>query len=207
MRKAKRKGGKVAARRSHARAREGPPKSGVPSSADVATDRLSRVLWIRQLIVEGAWQPGLTGRALAFEWGCSVKTVETFASEAHRQLRAGMDKSDFADLRAKALAFHQLIAHNAYRAGEYSAATKAMQAFCAVAGIGATPGGATRPQRQSSEPGAVVFSLADLERMAAELDAQADERRRREAEAKAAEAATALGDDEDDEGDDVGDES
>lgn len=172
--KGKAGGGKrgAAVGHSRARARETPPKYGVPTCAADATDVGSRVLWIRELISIGAWVPGVTSHALAYEWQCTANNVGRMAAEAHRQMRMGLTPEAAADMRTMALSFHQKVATEAFAAREFTAATKAMLAYCAVAGLDGPP---PAPAAKSSE--------ADLARAAEAVRARYLEAQRREAEA------------------------
>lgn len=71
-------------RGSRARAKEPPPPPPPPVAPDVA----ERVNLIAQVMREGLWVRGVTGKDLAVEWGLHQKTVEDDAAEAWRRVCA-----------------------------------------------------------------------------------------------------------------------
>ena len=97
------------------------------------TTVLDRVRHIAELMSRGQWQSGITDYQLAGEWNVSVKTIQNYASEAHRRLAAPF--KDVEQLRDGALVFLNGLAAEARAARDYNASATAVRTAAQITGM------------------------------------------------------------------------
>lgn len=91
-----------------------------------------RVSHCADLMARGAWVTRVTAKALAAEWGIQKNSVEHYATEASRRVRA--DRGSLDQVRDGQLAKLEVIAHQAIGKRELRTAVAAIEASAKIAG-------------------------------------------------------------------------